>query len=192
MEEPAASEYVQITSPGELRNWLVDHHLQKSSIWLITYKKCVPEKYVSITDVLDELLCFGWIDGIRRKLDDERTMQLISPRKSQHWAQSYKERVAKLRREGRMHEAGEASIRKSMELGLWDFMNDVDKLIVPEDLEMKLQTNKEAHDYFFNLNPSSKRFALRWLKLAKTNKTRSKRIEEILIRSSKGEKIPGS
>ncbi len=182
---------IEIKSSGELRHWLLNHHHESDSVWLVTFKKH-HNNYVSVSEVLDELIAFGWTDGIRRKVDDDRTMQLISPRKSQHWAKSYKERAAKLRRDGRMHEAGESSILRSKELGLWDFMDDVDKLIIPEDLETKLQTNQEAHDYFLNLNASSKRFALRWLKLAKTERTRNKRINEILTRSSRGEKIPGS
>jgi uncharacterized protein YdeI (YjbR/CyaY-like superfamily) len=76
---------IEITSSAELRDWLLHNHSQKESIWLVTYKKQVPKKYVSIQEVLDELLCFGWIDGIRRKLDTERTMQLITPRKVGHW-----------------------------------------------------------------------------------------------------------
>ncbi|MGB3799566.1 MAG: hypothetical protein WA952_07090, partial [Lewinella sp.] len=66
---------VPVSSAGELRDWLQAHHSQEAGVWLVTYKKSVPEKYVSTGDVLDELLCFGWIDGIRRKLDEERTMQ---------------------------------------------------------------------------------------------------------------------
>ena len=75
---------IEIKSVEELRAWLLQYHSQAESVWLVTYKKNRPEYYVSREDVLDELLCFGWIDGIRRKLDDTKTMQLISPRKTQH------------------------------------------------------------------------------------------------------------
>ena len=64
-------EQVEVTSASELRDWLLLNHSQKESIWLVTFKKEVPEKYVSVQEVLDQLLCFGWIDGIRRKLDDQ-------------------------------------------------------------------------------------------------------------------------
>ena len=109
------------------------HHQQKESIWLVTYKKQVPDKYVSIQEVLDELLCFGWIDGVRRKLDDDRTMQLISPRQVQHWTKTYKDRFQKLEKEGRMTDAGRNAVLLSRKNGLWDFMNDVDQLIKPAD-----------------------------------------------------------
>ena len=74
---------VEITSVKELRLWLLENHNKSDSVWLVTYKKSEPNKYISRWQVLDELLCFGWIDGIRRKLDAHRTMQLISPRKTQ-------------------------------------------------------------------------------------------------------------
>lgn len=89
-------EKVEISSVEELRTWLELHHQQKESIWVVTFKKHINHKYVSRGEVLDEILCFGWIDGIRRKLDEDRTMQLLSPRKAQHWAKSYKDRAKKL------------------------------------------------------------------------------------------------
>jgi uncharacterized protein YdeI (YjbR/CyaY-like superfamily) len=183
---------VEVKSASELRSWLLDHHEQSDSIWLVTYMKSVPENYVSRWEVLDELLCFGWIDGIRRKLDDRRTMQLISPRKAQHWALTYKDRAAKLMDEGRMHPAGLRSIEESKSSGLWDFMEDVDRLMVPEDLTEALAELPGALSFFNTINDSSKRNTLRWIKLAKTEKTRKARIQKIAALSAKGEKLPGS
>jgi len=116
---------VIITSQEELRNWLLSNHHQKESIWLITFKKTVLDKYVSVQEVLDELLCFGWIDGIRRKLDEEKTMQLISPRKVEHWTKTYKDRYKKLESKGLVENAGKESVLKSKASGLWEFMDDV-------------------------------------------------------------------
>lgn len=183
---------VEVSSSDELRAWLEQHHSQKESVWLVTYKKSTPEKYVSTSQVLDELLCFGWIDGIRRKLDEERTMQLISPRKVEHWTKSYKDRAARLIRERKMETAGLHAIEASKKSGLWDFMDDVDKLIVPKDLLQALGGRAEASDFFHAINDSSKRFVLRWLKLAKTEKTRQARIEKIVELSANGEKLKGS
>ncbi|MEM6725286.1 MAG: YdeI/OmpD-associated family protein [Bacteroidota bacterium] len=185
-------EKVEIESAEQLRDWLLAHHSQEDSFWLVTYKKSTPEKYVSTSEVLDELLCFGWIDGIRRKLDLERTMQLISPRKTQHWARTYKERAAKLIESGRMHQAGLNAIEASKKNGLWDFMNDVDNLIIPKDLAAGLAKYPSATEFFHAINDSSKRFVLRWLKLAKTEKTRANRIEKLAQLSAKGEKLKGS
>lgn len=185
-------EKVEVKSSNELRNWLNKNHSQNDGIWLITYKKSKKEKYVSREEVLDELLCFGWIDGIRRKLDEHRTMQLISPRRVQHWAKSYKERANKLIKQNRMHQSGLNSIKQGKECGLWNFMNDVDNLIIPNDLKIALQKLDGAFDFFKNINDSSKRFVLRWIKLAKTDKTRNNRINKIAKLSSVGEKLPGS
>lgn len=119
-------------------------------------------------------------------------MQLISPRKAEHWAKTYKDRAAKLIREGKMREAGFRSIEVSKQNGLWNFMNDVDKLIVPKDFKEALEKYEGATDFFYAINDSSKRFVLRWIKLAKTEKTRFSRIEEIVQLSAKGEKLKGS
>ena len=183
---------VEITSIEELRDWLIDNHNQDVSVWLVTFKKCEITKYVSRDEVLDELLCFGWIDGIRRKLDEKRTMQLITKRKVQHWSKTYKERVSKLIDQKKMHDSGLKSISISKSNGLWSFMDDVDDLIVPEDLQNELSKKKEALEFFNSINPSSKRFALRWVKIAKTENTRKNRIQKLVELSSKGEKLSGS
>lgn len=183
---------VEVSSSQELRTWLEQHHAQKESVWLVTFKKTVPEKYLSTSEVLDELLCFGWIDGIRRKLDDNKTMQLISPRKVEHWAKTYKDRAAKLIEEGKIQDAGFRSIELSNQAGLWDFMDDVDNLVVPEDLQKVLQKYEGATEFFYAINDSSKRFVLRYIKLAKTEKTRVSRIEQIAVLASRGEKLKGS
>lgn len=185
-------EQVEVTSQAALRAWLIEHHQQAASVWLVTYKKSEKEKYVSREEVLDELICFGWIDGIRRKRDEKTSMQLIAPRKAQHWAKSYKERAAKLMEEGKMHAAGQASIDRGKASGLWHFMDDVDALILPEDLKKALKALPPAATFFDSINPSSKRFVLRWIKLAKTEKTRKSRILKIAQLAAKGEKLPGS
>ncbi|WP_378173237.1 YdeI family protein [Aquimarina sp. SS2-1] len=183
---------IEITSQKDLRTWLMKNHAQHKSVWLVTYKKSEPDKYLSRWDVLDELICFGWIDGIRRKLDDQKTMQLISRRKIEHWAKTYKERAAKLIEKGKMHESGLKAIEVSKSNGLWNFMDDVDNLIIPKDLSKKLSKLDGAEDFFNSINPSSKRFVLRWIKLAKTEKTRKNRIKKITELSSEGKKLPGS
>lgn len=185
-------EKVEVTSSQELRTWLENNFQQKESVWLVTFKKNYPSKYVSVSEVLDELLCFGWIDGIRRKLDDTRTMQLISPRKVEHWTKTYKDRAEKLIQSGKMMEPGFRSIAISKESGLWDLMEDVDRLVIPEDLQTELLKYEDATTFFNSINPSSKRFVLRWIKLAKGDQTRKSRIEKIAKLAAVGEKLKGS
>jgi uncharacterized protein YdeI (YjbR/CyaY-like superfamily) len=183
-------EKVEVISAAEWRAWLESHFDQTESIWLVTYKKHTGEKYIPHSDVLDEMLCFGWIDGIGRKLDEDRTMQLMSPRRTQVWAKTYKDRAARLIEEGRMHEAGLRSIEESKRLGLWDVMEDVDALINPADLVEALQTQPPAFEYFTGCAASYRRNVLRWIKSAKTKKTRAKRIQNTVELSAKREKIP--
>ena len=183
---------VEVTSQAGLRAWLEEHHEASESVWLVTWKKATGGRYVSRDQVLDELLAFGWIDGVARTLDDRRTMQLISPRRAKHWAASYKQRVARLTDQGRMRPAGLRSVEEAKANGLWSLMDDVDALAVPTDLALALASRPGASDGFAGVPPSSRRFTLRWLKLAKTETTRTARIRRITDLSSRGERLPGS
>lgn len=183
---------VQVASRQALRDWLEEHHAQTESVWLVTFKKRVATKYVSRDEVLDELLCFGWIDGIRRKLDEDRTMQLISPRKSDHWAKSYKDRAARLIDEGLMRSPGLEAIQRSKRAGLWGFLDDVDALKIPVDLAAALASRPGARAHFDGFPPASRRFVLRWIKLARKPDTRRTRIERIAALAERNERLPGS
>ena len=181
---------VEIASLDELRAWFEANYTQNDSVWLVRYKKETPDKFVDRLDALDELLCFGWIDGLARRLDETRTMQLISPRRHQIWAQTYKDRVARLASEGRMHAAGLAAIEASKRQGLWDVMADVDALEVPEDLALSLNAAPNAKANFTDAAPSYRRNVLRWIKLAKTAPTREKRIAATVYHAARGIKVP--
>jgi uncharacterized protein YdeI (YjbR/CyaY-like superfamily) len=185
-------EKLEVVSAQQLRDWLEVYHAQSENVWLVTYKKPVREKHIPHDEVLDELLCFGWIDGVARKLDDQRTMQLIGPRRVHHWAKTYKDRAARLTSEGRMHASGLHAIAESKRKGLWSFMDDVDALEIPNDLLEVLLAHPPAADHFECFSNSSKRFVLRWIKLAKTPKTRTKRIETTALLAAQNLKIPGS
>ncbi|MEL6491976.1 MAG: YdeI/OmpD-associated family protein [Cyanobacteria bacterium J06621_3] len=187
-----ALEKVEVSSTQELRQWFEEHYAQPESIWLVTYKKNVPDKYVSIKQVLDEVLCFGWMDGRRMKLDDERTMQLLSPRKTQHWSKTYKDRVAELEKVGRMHEAGLKAIAVSKENGQWDFLNDVDALIKPDDLTKALEARPPALENYETFPASAKRNILRWIKLAKKPATRAKRIMKTAQLAAENKRASGT
>ena len=168
---------VQVSSRQELWDWLESNCKQSESVWLITFKKAKPENYVSKEEVLDALIAFGWIDGVRSQVDDMRTMQLISPRKTKPWAKSYKLRAQKLIAIGLMKPTGMAEIEKAVQTGGWDDMNDVDDLVVPEDLHSALSSNGLALTYFEDFPDSIKRNILRWIASAKTEQTRTKRIQ---------------
>lgn len=181
---------VGIASREELREWLAANHARTDSVWLVTWKRTDPARYLSRWDVLDELLCFGWVDGIRRKLDAERTMQLVSPRRQQVWTRTYKERVARLECEGRMEPPGRRAVARSKRLGLWNASADVDALEVPQDLRLALDADERAGAWFDDSAPSYRRNVLRWIKGAVGAATRAARISEAVERSARGEKVP--
>lgn len=183
---------VEVQSVAELRRWFSENYDQEASIWLVTYKKAVPDKYVSTQEVLDEALCFGWIDGRRMKLDDERTMQLLSPRKTQHWAKSYKDRIERLEAEGRLHQAGLKVVEEAKANGMWDFMNDVDALIKPADLTEALEQQPPALTNYEAFPDSAKRDILRWIKLAKRPATRAKRIQKTAELAAQNKRASGT
>lgn len=183
-------EKVEVGSTEALHTWLSRNHDRSEGVALVTFKKHVGSKYVSTDEVLDELLCFGWIDGARCKLDDDRTMQFISPRRTQHWSKSYKDRVARLQDENRMQPPGLQAIAEGKRSGLWTLMDDVDALIVPGDLQRELGKRTHAADRFGHSAPSYRRNVLRWIKLAKTEATRKRRIEKAVDYAARDERIP--
>lgn len=183
-------EQVEVASLPALRNWLAANHSRAEGVWLVRYRKSVPDKFVDRLDVLDEQLCFGWVDGIARKLDGDRTMQLIFPRKQQAWAQSYKDRVARLEREGRIAAPGRAAIDESKRLGLWDAYTHIDALLVPDDLRTALSATPAAELRFDASPPSYRRNVLRWLDQAKRADTRTRRIEAVVAAAAQGTRVP--
>jgi len=185
-------EKVEVASHAELQQWFRDHHTQQESIWLVTYKKVVPEKYLANTDVVDECVCFGWMDGRRMKLDDQRTMQLLSPKKAEHWAKSYKDRYHRLKKEGRIHPTTQERVEADQESGAWDLMNDVDALTLPHDLKQALKANPPALSNYEAFPDSAKRDVLRWIKLAKRDETRQKRIKQTVAKAARNQRTSGT
>jgi uncharacterized protein YdeI (YjbR/CyaY-like superfamily) len=182
-------ERVVVTSQQELHDWLLAHHRQTEAVWLETYKKAVPGRYVPHEQVLDELVAFGWIDGIRRRLDDERSMQLVSPRRTQPWARSYRDRAERLATEGRMQPAGAAGVAQARASGMWDATDDVDALTVPADLTEALDAQPPAATHFAGFPPSTRRNILRWIASARTPPTRLKRIGLTVEEAREGRRV---
>lgn len=186
---PDKFDRVEIASEQALWDWLAVNHAQEESVWLVTWKAQHPDRYVSRAAVLDALIAHGWIDGRRLKLDEARTMQLISPRKQQAWAQSYKDRAAHLEAEGRMHASGYASIEAGKASGKWNDSDPVDALIDPDDLIYALE-QRQALDWWHAAAPSYRRNILRWIAAAKRAETRLARVTKVASLAEKGQKVP--
>jgi uncharacterized protein YdeI (YjbR/CyaY-like superfamily) len=183
---------VEIKSTDELREWLQQNHTQKESVWLVLYKKSYGKYYISKQDIIDELLCFGWLDGMARKVNEDTYLLLVSPRRIEHWAESYKQRIKLLEAENRMSDAGIKAVEQSKQNGSWNYMDDVDALIKPQDFVKCLEEHPPAMANFDAFNASSKRNMLRYIKLAKTKETRAKNIELISTLAAQNKKLPGS
>ena len=180
---------VDVQTEAELWAWLADHHMQAKSVWLVTWMAQHRDRYVSREAVLDALIAHGWIDGRRLKLDDDRTMQLISPRRQQAWAQSYKTRAAKLEEEGRMHPAGRAAVARGQASGLWRASDPVDALVDPDDLLAALE-QAGGLAWWQAAAPSYRRNILRWIAQAKRPETRANRLGIVASHAARGEKVP--
>ena len=181
---------VEVRSALDLRAWLAEHHAQPDSVWLVTFKKHTGPAYVSKTEVLDELICFGWVDGLARKLDADRTMQLISPRQMHAWAQTYRNRAAQLEREGRMQPPGRSAIEHAKSTGLWMATAEVDALVIPPDLLAALNARPPAKHQFMAFAPSHRRNVLRWIASAKRAGTRTARVEKTVVLAALGKRVP--
>jgi uncharacterized protein YdeI (YjbR/CyaY-like superfamily) len=176
-------------SREEWRAWLQEHHATKRSVWLIYYKRGAQRPSLPYTEAVDEALCFGWIDSKAKPLDAERYMQFFSKRKATSvWSRVNKEKVARLIDEGRMTEAGHASIATARQNGSWTILDEAEALTVPEDLDRAFAARPEARAYFMGLSRSVKRNMLQWLVLAKRAETRQKRIDEIVTLAAQGQK----
>ena len=182
-------ERVEVTSDPALWAWLEQNHTQTASVWLVTFKAAERMNYVSRDKVLDALIAYGWIDGRRAVLDDTRTMQLISPRKQQAWAQSYKTRAARLIEQGRMQPAGLRAWQAGQENGLWQVSDPIDNLLDPPDLTAALET-AGAQSWWRSAAPSYRRNILRWIAAAKGADTRLKRIDIAASHAGLGKKVP--
>lgn len=134
-----ALERVEILSRPALREWLQAHHLQPAGVWLVTWKKRHADRHVPWDDVVVECLCFGWIDGRARALDADRSQILIGPRRAgSAWSRRNKEHVARLEAAGLLAPAGLAVIARAKADGSWTFLDDVEDLVRPPDLDLAL------------------------------------------------------
>ena len=173
------SERVQVANPSEWRGWLEENHGRDDGVWLVTFKKRTGDKYVSYDEVVETALCFGWIDSLPRKLDDDRTMLWLSPRQpGSSWSQRNKERLEKMVAAGLMTPAGFAKLEVAKQDGSWHALDDVDALNIPPDLAEALAAYDAAEQNFGAFPPSAKRGILEWIATAKKPETRAKRVAE--------------
>jgi uncharacterized protein YdeI (YjbR/CyaY-like superfamily) len=177
IEAPANS--VHPLSRAEWRAWLEQNHARGQGVWLISYKKNSAKPRFEYDEAVEEALCFGWVDSKPNKLDDERSMLWMAPRKpGSGWSKPNKERVEKLTRDGRMASSGLAKIEAAQQDGSWNALDAVEALEIPPDLQTALNENLPAAEYFAAFPRSVKRGILEWISNAKRPETRAARIAE--------------
>jgi uncharacterized protein YdeI (YjbR/CyaY-like superfamily) len=165
------------------RRWLAENGNRPEGLWVVYRKKASELEGPLYDDLVEEALCFGWIDSQVRRLDDERRIQWFSPRrKGGLWSTLNKERVDRLTRLGLMAPAGQKVIDEAVADGSWSQADDVDALIIPSDLEVALDAVPAARDTYESLADSVKRQHLWWIQSAKRASTRSARITELTRR----------
>lgn len=163
----------------EWRNWLQKNHQTRSGIWLVYYKKNSEKSGISYEEAVEEALSFGWIDSKVNALDEERFMQVFTPRKpGSIWSKLNKERVKKIIEEGIITPAGLEKIEAAKKDGSYYFLDDIYDLIIPDDLKEALDSNKAAKRNFDTFSESIKKQILYWIKTAKRHQTRKNRIEK--------------
>ncbi len=171
---------VEISSRQQWRQWLHANWRQSDSIWLVTHKKSEGDKHVPYAAVVEEALCYGWIDSLPRKLDARRGMLLLSPRRAgSPWSALNKRRVASLLKQGLIMPPGQAKIDAAIADGSWTVYDKAESLEEPADLTAALRAvGTEAVTNFRAFSPSSRRGILWWIASAKRDETRARRLAE--------------
>jgi uncharacterized protein YdeI (YjbR/CyaY-like superfamily) len=181
---------VHLENRAAWRAWLEAHHGDGAGVWLVTWKRRTGRPTIPYEEALEEALCFGWIDGQLGRGDDEHSMQWYAPRRpGSTWARSNKERVARLETAGLMTAAGREVIERAKADGSWDFLTDIDAMVVPADLDAALGARAGAQDGWSGCSASTRRMALAWIAQAKRPETRARRIERVADTAAAGRPI---
>lgn len=164
------------------RSWLAAHSTTTAGIWLRIYKKASGIDTVSYAEALDEALCYGWIDGQKKKYDELSFIQKFTPRRPRSlWSKRNIEHVARLIDAGQMTNTGMQEIQKAKADGRWNAAYDAPSTMeVPEDFLRELQKNPAAEARYRELNKSA-RYSIAWkLQTAKRAETRLRRMQQII------------
>jgi uncharacterized protein YdeI (YjbR/CyaY-like superfamily) len=161
------------------RTWLSKNHNLGEGIWLISWKKISGKPQIAYDYLVEEALCFGWIDSKPNKLDEQRSMLWFAPRKSgSGWSRLNKERIKHAIATGIMMPSGLAKVEAAKKDGSWNALDAVEALEIPPDLLRAFIKHKMAEENFEKFPRSVKRGILEWIGNAKTATTRTKRITE--------------
>jgi uncharacterized protein YdeI (YjbR/CyaY-like superfamily) len=178
---------VHCSSRAEWRAWLTANHATSKGVWAVYYKKSAVGASPDYEELVLEALCFGWIDSIARRVDDERTKLYFCPRKKGGvWAATNKARIEQLAADGLMTPAGQAAIDQAKADGSWDRLTVSDALHVPAELVAMLRAFPGSRRHFDAFPPGVRRQLIFWVTDAKRPETKTRRCEEIARLAQQG------
>jgi uncharacterized protein YdeI (YjbR/CyaY-like superfamily) len=179
---------IYFASPEEFRAWLEEHHERATEVWIGYWKKHTGKPSLTWSQAVDEALCFGWIDGVLRRVDDERHMQRFTPRKpTSNWSAVNVAKVEQLRAEGRMRPAGEAAfaLRREAKTGVYSYEQRHLAAFEPEQ-EQRFRANAAAWEYWSAAPAGYRKMATWWVVSAKKPETRERRLAKLIEVSAAG------
>ena len=179
------------SGPEEFRAWLEAHHDTASELWMGLYKRHVADRGLTWEDAVPEALCFGWIDSVSQRIDDDARRQRWTPRKpGGNWSSVNIAHVERLTAEGRMHPAGLAAFerRRPDRSGIYAYEGAAEGL--PPEYAAQLAADPRAAAFWELATPSYRRLAENWVMTAKQAATRDKRIAQLVDDCAHGRLIP--
>lgn len=178
----APENVIFFATPAEFRAWLEEHHASAPELWVGFHKKGSGRPSITWPEAVDEALCVGWIDGIRKSIDGESYRIRFTPRKPQStWSAVNLARVEALTREGRMRPAGLKAFEKRTEAKTGIYAYEQRKAAeLDEASEQRFRSDPEAWEYFESRPPGYRKTAIWWVVSAKKEETRQKRLEQLI------------
>lgn len=181
---------LKISTAAQWRDWLAKNHHTTKPVWLKMQRKNATKAGIRYEEAVDEALCYGWIDSTKRTWDENFSIQVFTRRKPKSmWSGINKNKVKRLIKEGKMEKPGHDSIKAAKANGYWTILDEVEKLMIPGDLQAAFNHSPEAEDYFLGLPGSRRKLILTWLVLAQREETRKQRIG-IIVESAGEGRIP--
>jgi uncharacterized protein YdeI (YjbR/CyaY-like superfamily) len=187
---PQPTEVLVFADAAEFRDWLEQHHDTATEVWVGYYRKGVPKQSITYREAVEEALCFGWIDGITRRIDDEVTANRYTPRRrGSGWSAVNIARVAELQAAGRMHPAGLRVFEERDRRKDASYSYEREAAELPPELEERLRDHAEAWAYWQGCSPSYRRAATHWVMSAKRPETRERRMGTLVEDCAAGRRI---
>ncbi len=182
-------EWVHPPDRAAWREWLVANHAEARGAWFVNWKKATGRPRLEYAEAVEEALCVGWVNSLARRVNDERSRLLMTPRtRGSGWSRPNKERVERLVAAGMMLPAGLAVVEAARADGSWSSLDDVENLVEPDDLRAALDADPAARANWDAFPRSAKRGILDWIRLARRPETRAKRIAEAATLAARNER----